>query len=288
MKSMNRIIKMVTALLLAAVLTVVLAAPAFALFEGTIGFVPVIVDKTIYFPAEYAYALDHFDHYDNPISVMLQSRSDYVKSTNITIHQQHPDRLSTNDTILIGSDALTVVIVDCGTGKRVHSPDLDDKMDLKELLAISDAVLEKMKVYEDHNDLNVLNFYAIMDHKTYEAMQDDRFEFFGYIELESGGYRVVAAFREKDKAEIRKHMEAIDVIWPPEGLGPKWPVSMLGDVDLDGKVTAKDARLALRVSAKLETLTATQLRLADLNSDGIVTAAEARKILRVSAKLESL
>ena len=287
MKSMNRIIKMVAALLFAVVLTAVFAAPAFALFEGTIGFVPVIVDKTIYFPAEYEYAYDQFD-FNNPIAIMIQSRRDYVKSTNIAIQQQDPNRLSTNDTILIGNDALTVVIVDCGTNKRVHSLNPDDEMDLKERIAISKAVLEKMAVYEENNDLEVFYFTAVPDYNTVEAMQDDRFEFFGYIELDTGGYRVVVAFREKDKAEIKKRMKALDVEWPLEGLGPNWPVSMLGDVDLDGKVTAKDARLALRVSAKLETLTATQLRLADLNSDGIVTAAEARKILRVSAKLESL
>ena len=69
---------------------------------------------------------------------------------------------------------------------------------------------------------------------------------------------------------------------------PKSIATMYGDVDLDGKVTAKDARLALRYSARLETLSAIQIaNAAVINQDNTtVTAADARKILRYSAKLE--
>lgn len=58
-----------------------------------------------------------------------------------------------------------------------------------------------------------------------------------------------------------------------------------GDVDGDGNVTAKDARLALRASAKLEKLYATPFDAADVNGDGRITANDARSILRYSAKL---
>lgn len=60
----------------------------------------------------------------------------------------------------------------------------------------------------------------------------------------------------------------------------------LGDVNIDGSVTAADARLALRSSANLEKLDKIQTFLADVNKDGKVTAADARQILRVSAKLD--
>lgn len=60
-----------------------------------------------------------------------------------------------------------------------------------------------------------------------------------------------------------------------------------GDVNLDGKIEAKDARLALRASARLETLTEEQLKLADIDGDGKVEASDARRILRYSAKLDS-
>ena len=61
---------------------------------------------------------------------------------------------------------------------------------------------------------------------------------------------------------------------------------MFGDLDLNGRVTAADARIALRASARLERLTAARFLAGDLNGDGQITAGEARKILRVSAKLE--
>ena len=54
----------------------------------------------------------------------------------------------------------------------------------------------------------------------------------------------------------------------------------------DGKVTAADARKALRASAKLEELTPEREKAADIDGDGKVTAADARKILRASAGLE--
>lgn len=61
-----------------------------------------------------------------------------------------------------------------------------------------------------------------------------------------------------------------------------------GDVNGDGKITASDARLALRISAKLDVPTAEEFMAADVNADGKITASDARTILRVSAKLETL
>ncbi len=54
----------------------------------------------------------------------------------------------------------------------------------------------------------------------------------------------------------------------------------------DGNVNAKDARLALRAAAKLETLDELQAKLADVTEDGKVKAGDARMILRIAAKLE--
>ncbi len=58
-----------------------------------------------------------------------------------------------------------------------------------------------------------------------------------------------------------------------------------GDIDADGKVTAADARLALRYSVSLDNPDEEQIILADYNEDGSVTAADARIILRVSVGL---
>ena len=59
-----------------------------------------------------------------------------------------------------------------------------------------------------------------------------------------------------------------------------------GDVDGNGQILANDARLALRVSAKLENnLTKEQLLAADVDRNGQILANDARQILRFSAKL---
>lgn len=59
-----------------------------------------------------------------------------------------------------------------------------------------------------------------------------------------------------------------------------------GDVDGDGKVTAADARLALRASTGLAKLDTNAKNAADVNYDGKVTAADARIILRRAAGLK--
>ncbi len=58
------------------------------------------------------------------------------------------------------------------------------------------------------------------------------------------------------------------------------------DVNLDGHINAVDARLALRASAQLETLTGNSFIAADIDKDGKVTAIDARKILRKAAQLD--
>lgn len=61
-----------------------------------------------------------------------------------------------------------------------------------------------------------------------------------------------------------------------------------GDGDMNGKITASDARLALRIAARLESADAAVTAALDLNGDGSVKVSEARTLLRVSARLESL
>lgn len=61
---------------------------------------------------------------------------------------------------------------------------------------------------------------------------------------------------------------------------------VLGDVNLDGEVTAADARLALRACANLMVLEGLAEIAADYNENGKLTAADARYILRVAANLD--
>lgn len=61
-----------------------------------------------------------------------------------------------------------------------------------------------------------------------------------------------------------------------------------GDVDGDGAITAADARIALRISAKIYSPSEAERTAADIDRDGTVTASDARTLLRVSAGLERL
>lgn len=60
---------------------------------------------------------------------------------------------------------------------------------------------------------------------------------------------------------------------------------LLGDVNNDGKITAKDARLVLRHAARLEILSDEAVKYADVTKDGKITLADARLLLRVAARL---
>ena len=57
-------------------------------------------------------------------------------------------------------------------------------------------------------------------------------------------------------------------------------------MNFDSKVTAADARLALRAAAKIDTLQGDAFLAADVDFDEKIAAADARKILRVAAGLE--
>ena len=58
-----------------------------------------------------------------------------------------------------------------------------------------------------------------------------------------------------------------------------------GDVDRDGKLTATDARLVLRIAVGLERADSETFRIADFNGDGKVTADDARSVLRKAVGL---
>lgn len=71
------------------------------------------------------------------------------------------------------------------------------------------------------------------------------------------------------------------------GIGYKVTVKT-GDVDIDGKVTAIDARKTLRVSAGLSPMfTGSAFDAADVDKNGEITAVDARHILRIAANLEN-
>ncbi len=64
--------------------------------------------------------------------------------------------------------------------------------------------------------------------------------------------------------------------------------SVPGDVNANGKLSSEDARIVLRASVELETLTEEQTKEADAFKDGKINAKDARTLLRVSVELETL
>ena len=60
---------------------------------------------------------------------------------------------------------------------------------------------------------------------------------------------------------------------------------VMGDVDYDFHITPEDARLALRLSVKLESESSYDPQYADWDGDGIVTPEDARLILRMAVGL---
>lgn len=83
-----------------------------------------------------------------------------------------------------------------------------------------------------------------------------------------------------------------DTLTIPTGLkftynNVEYTVIIKGDVNFDGKITAADARLILRIAAKLDSADEITSYAADINSDSKVTASEARSVLRFTARLAS-
>ena len=63
-------------------------------------------------------------------------------------------------------------------------------------------------------------------------------------------------------------------------------ICILGDVNHSGTVTAADARLALRASARLDECDGNEKLAADADKNGKITSADARQILRVAASVD--
>ncbi len=70
--------------------------------------------------------------------------------------------------------------------------------------------------------------------------------------------------------------------------GKEYTIAVFGDVDCDGKISAADARLALRASVGLEDYksTSAQYKAANVGTEDKLSAADARLILRASVGLE--
>lgn len=129
--------------------------------------------------------------------------------------------------------------------------------------------------YDNGDTLNVSFMYE-------EQYQNDAFKLFtvtfsytGEPQYPSVEVKNLAGTFMKSVAEVVFKNEA-----PVQG------EVILGDVNGDGKITATDARLVLRHSARIELIPSAKADLADVNKDGKITATDARLILRVASQLD--
>lgn len=152
--------------------------------------------------------------------------------------------------------------------------------------------------------------YVAFDYTVYELVQTgmeiDDTEFVGSYAgsvLNFSKLKVYAVYNSGEKKltdnyELRHNIDTSKIGKYPvtvvcEGFSAEFEYTVakreeirIGDVNFDGTVNASDARLALRASAELETLSFEAFLAADVNLDGAVGAIDARKILRVTAELE--
>ncbi|MBR3767008.1 MAG: dockerin type I repeat-containing protein [Clostridia bacterium] len=91
----------------------------------------------------------------------------------------------------------------------------------------------------------------------------------------------------RENAEYTQYMTytVLDETKPnqnPDDIGSQMKI---GDINSDGDINAKDARLALRIAVELETATKEMRIIADVDGDGKVRAEDARLILRYAVGL---
>lgn len=120
-------------------------------------------------------------------------------------------------------------------------------------------------MYEEHNESDAVKMFVLT------------FEYTGEVEYPTIKVTNLEGTFLKGVADV--------VIVEYDGENDMTEKDVIGDADLNGYITAADARLVLRYSSKLETFNDRQLRLSDVNNDGKVNSADARLILRVSAGL---
>lgn len=89
--------------------------------------------------------------------------------------------------------------------------------------------------------------------------------------------RLIEILKDNPLVEDVKRNGNSDIVYPA--------LTVAGDADCNGKITAADARIILRISVGLEDEAGRQNQF-DTDYDGKVTAADARYILRVSVNLE--
>ena len=101
-----------------------------------------------------------------------------------------------------------------------------------------------------------------------------------------GAWETVKEATETEPGKKVKKCTVCGKVVEEDEIPVKATVTIRGDVDGDGKLTAADARMILQYLAGIRTLTVSQWLRADFDGDYKISATDARKILRTLAELE--
>lgn len=142
----------------------------------------------------------------------------------------------------------------------------------------------------------VFDIMANMNKETLEAMGKEKVQQVVQSTFDTVAGMITELYQNKDFYFVYDPLKIVDNLFDtnasslttqaaPETTDPNELVFKDGDVDMDGKITAADARLILRRAAHLIRFTDEQDALADVDKDGKITAVDARIVLRMAANL---
>ena len=211
-------------------------------------------------------------------NIKYEKYSDYVK----LIFEKNDaaevvsDKLSINflfKTLSVGEHDFSIEVTAYNEQKEKTEYDVVYAFDLYEK-----TVLESEIPVIDKSIFELRKDYIYIDHKTTPDSLIEKIE----------GTEVAVYVPVSGKLDDKENIPngAYLVTFYKGYVAKKYSICVSEDVNCDAKVTAADARLALRYSAKLEELTVISFYAADVNADDKVTAADARLILRFASGLE--
>ncbi len=172
--------------------------------------------------------------------------------------------------IICGYEYITIEKFGDNVGDGNIGDDIDPIIKIHKIKPVDNTVIkvdyEKMVISNVIRKMYISDFFAKFKNSNVYVVYNNKNEFANEDEFIGTGFRL-------------NHET-------PDGIVTNYYVSVTGDIDSDGMITASDARLALRASAKIENLSGAYFVAADVNGDEKLTAADARRILLVAAGLD--
>ena len=238
----------------------------------------------------------------------------------VTVTYKYPEISASFHIYITGKSVVSLQLLKLPASLNIYQGQTFNKKDFEilatydnggtETITDFDIEYDNMKVGTYTARIYYMDKYVAFDYTVYELIQtglavDDTVVVGNYVgdELNFSKLKVYAVYNSGEKKLTDKYDLLHDIDISVIG---KYPVMVvygdffaefeyivekrkevrIGDINFDSRVNAADARLALRSSAKLETLTDEAFLAADVDFDEKITAADARKILRVSAGLD--